>query len=58
MEGVWDQADDKIVLRNFGIEGFLVGDVDGDGMGILDSLGELLGAFKGSASCITFSSNL
>jgi hypothetical protein len=55
MKGIWDQADDQIVLRNCGIKGFLVGDIEGDWMGILDAFGELLGTFESSASYPTIS---
>jgi hypothetical protein len=49
VEGVRDQADDHIVLGNGSIESLVVVDIEGDGSGQLDALGELLGAFESSA---------
>lgn len=51
VEGVGDQADDKIVLRKLGVQGLLVGHIEGDGDGILDTNRESLCGFKSSASC-------
>jgi hypothetical protein len=50
MEGIRDQADDQIVLCNFGIESVVICDVERDGMGVLDTFRELLSALEGSAS--------
>lgn len=49
VERVRDQADDDVVLGNGGIEGLFVVDVERDGRGQLDALGELLCAFERSA---------
>ena len=47
--GVGDQADDKVVLGNLGVEGGVVGDVDRDGRGAPDAGGEGLGGLEGPA---------
>jgi hypothetical protein len=44
-----DQANDQIILCSFSIENFLVCDIEGDRVSVLDSGRELLGAFEGSA---------
>lgn len=46
---VGDQANDQVVLGNGSIESLFVVDVEGDGSGKLDALGELLGTFESSA---------
>ena len=38
VEGVGNQADDEIVLGYLGVEGLLIGNVEGDRVGILDAL--------------------
>ena len=40
---VRDQADDKVMLGNLGVQGLLVVDIEGDGVCVLDARGELLG---------------
>jgi hypothetical protein len=52
VEGVGDQADDKIVLSNLSVESLVVGYVERDGVSILDTLGELLSAGEGAAGCV------
>lgn len=49
VEGIGDQADDQIVLRDLGVQSLIVGDIKGDGSGILDAGREGLGRFEGSA---------
>lgn len=49
VKSVRDQADDQIVLSDGSIEGLFVVDVERDGSGQLNALGELLGAFESSA---------
>lgn len=51
VESVRDQADDQVMLSNLSIEGLVVGDVEGDGVGILDALRERLCGLECSASC-------
>lgn len=51
VERVWDQANDQIMFRNFSIESFLVGDVEGDRVSILDTFGELFGGLE-SPTCL------
>ena len=51
VEGVGDQADDEIVLGNLSIESLVVGDIERDGGGVLDALGELLSRGKSTAGC-------
>lgn len=50
VEGVRDQADDKIVLGELGVESLIVGDIERDGAGVLDTGRERFGGFKSSAS--------
>lgn len=47
--GVRDQADDQVVLGNGSIESLFVVDVEGDGRGKVDALGELLCFLESSA---------
>jgi hypothetical protein len=49
VEGVWDQANNKIVLCYRGVEGFVVGDIEGDWLCELDALSLLLCALESSA---------
>jgi hypothetical protein len=49
VEGVWDQANNKIVLCYSSVEGFVVGDIKGDWLCVLDALGELPCAVESSA---------
>jgi hypothetical protein len=49
MVGIWDQADDEVMLCDFGVEGLVVGDIDRDGVGVLDAFGELLRCCEGPA---------
>ena len=51
MERIRNQADDEIVLGKLGIKGLGVGDVEGDGGGVLDSGREGFCGFKSPASC-------
>lgn len=50
MEGIRDQADDEIMLGNFGIESLLVGDIERDRGSTLDTSRQLLSTLQGSAS--------
>lgn len=47
--GVGDQADDQVVLGDGSIESLFIVDVEGDGRGKVDALGELLCLFESSA---------
>lgn len=49
VEGVWDQANNKIVLCYRSVKGFVVSDIEGDWLCELDALGELLCAVEISA---------
>lgn len=49
VEGVRDQTNDKIVLCYSIVKGFGVGDIEGDWLCKLDTLGELLCAVESSA---------
>jgi hypothetical protein len=49
MKIIWDQANNKIVLRYRSVEGFVVGDIEGDWLCELDALGALLCAVESSA---------
>lgn len=52
VESVGDQADDQIVLGDLGVESGIVGDIERDGGGVLNTGGQLLGRLESSASCI------
>ena len=49
VESIRDERDDQIVLGDLGVEGLVVVYVEGDGVGILDTFREFLGALEGSA---------
>jgi len=49
VEGIGDQADDKVMLGDLGVEGLVVGDIEGDGGRVLDALRQLLGRCLGPA---------
>ena len=51
VEGVGNQADDKVVLRELGVQGLVVGNIERDGGGILDAGRERLGGLESPASC-------
>jgi hypothetical protein len=51
VEGVGNERDDQIVLANLLLERIGVGDVEGDGAGVLETLGEGFGAVEGTAGC-------
>lgn len=42
VESVWDQADGNVDLCNLSLEGGRVGDIERDGVAVLEALGELL----------------
>lgn len=48
VECVWDQADDDSDLANLVLEGSLIGDIEGDGVAVLQAFTELLGRVEGS----------
>lgn len=50
MEGIGDQADNQVVLANLSIQCLVVGHIEGNGGGMLNTLGERLGGREGSAS--------
>jgi len=49
VEGVWDQANNKIVLWYRSVEGCFVGEIEGDWLCELDALGEFLCVAESSA---------
>lgn len=49
VEGVGDQRDDQVVLADLVNERVRVGDVEGDGAGVLEALGESFGAVESTA---------
>lgn len=49
VEGIRDQTNDKIVLCYSSVKGFQIGDIEGDWLCQLDTLGELLCVVKISA---------
>jgi len=50
VEGIGDQADDQVVLGDLGVQGTVVGDIEGDGGGILDTSRERFRVLESSAS--------
>ena len=51
VERVGDQADDKVVLGDLGVQGLLIGHIERDGSGILDAGRKSLGRFQSPAGC-------
>lgn len=51
VESVGDQADDEVVLGDFGVKGLVVVDIEGNSLGELDAVSEGLGGLDVSASC-------
>lgn len=51
MESIRDQADHEVDFGNLSIECFLVGDIEGDLLGVLDTFTKLLSTLEGSAGC-------
>jgi hypothetical protein len=49
--GIGDQADDKVVLRELGIQSLVVGNIERDRGSIFDTDRERLGGFECPASC-------
>lgn len=50
VEGVGDQGDDNVNLLHSSVELSIVAHVQGDGLGVLETSSELLGAVEGTAS--------
>jgi hypothetical protein len=51
VEGVGNERDDQVVLADLLLERIGVGDVEGDGAGVLETLSEGFGAVKGTTGC-------
>jgi hypothetical protein len=51
VEGVGNERDDQVVLADLLLKRIGVRDVEGDGAGVLETLGEGFGAVKGTAGC-------
>jgi len=49
VESVGDQGDDEVDSLHGLVEGGIVANVEGDSLGVLEVLGQLLGAFEGTA---------
>jgi hypothetical protein len=49
VEGVGNEGDDQVVLADLVLERRRVGDIEGDGAGVLETLGEGFGAGEGTA---------
>lgn len=49
MEGVGDQADNKVVLGDLGVQGLVIGNIERDGSGILDADRESFGGLQSPA---------
>lgn len=52
MEGIRDQRDDQVDFGNFGVECFVVGDIEGDGTGVLDASSKGFGTLERSTGYI------
>lgn len=50
VESIWDQGDDQVDLGNLCLKSLRVGDIDRDGIGVLEAFTELLGAVQSPAS--------
>lgn len=55
VEGVGDQGDGEIDLLQGLVKSSIIGDIKGDGLGVLEALAELLSTLEGSASCWEYS---
>lgn len=51
VEGVGDQADDKVVLGDLSVQGLGIGNIERDGSGILDADRESFGGLQSPAGC-------
>lgn len=51
VEGVGDQGDGEIDLLQGLVKSSIIGDIEGDGLGVLEALAELLSTLEGSAGC-------
>ena len=51
VEGVRDQGDSHIDLGKGLVESSFITDIEGNGLGVLEALAELLGVLEGSAGC-------
>lgn len=49
VECVGNEGDDQVILADLVLERCCVGDVEGDGAGVLEALGESLGAVESTA---------
>jgi hypothetical protein len=54
MESVGDQGDDQVDLLHGLVQGGIIADIEGDGLGVLESRGKRLGTLKCTASCLSF----
>lgn len=50
MECVWDQTNDEVVLCDLSVEGLVIGDIEGDWAGELDTFAELPGRVESTTS--------
>lgn len=50
VEGVWDQRDDQVNLADLLLQRLSIGNIDSDGIGVLEALSKLLGALQSAAS--------
>lgn len=51
VEGVGDQGDGEVNLLQSLVKSSIVGDIEGDGLGVLEAFAELLSTLEGSAGC-------
>ena len=51
VEGIGDQANNKIVLGDLGVQGLRIGNIERDGSGILDADRKSFGRLQGPAGC-------
>lgn len=53
VESVGDQRDDQVGLLHSLVQGSIIADIEGDGLGVLEARGKRLGTLKGTASCLS-----
>ena len=51
VERVGDQADDKVMLGDLGVQGLLIGHIERDGSSILDASRKSFGGLQSPAGC-------
>ena len=52
VESVGDQADDEVDLLESLVQSSIITDIEGDGLGVLEAIAQLLSTLKGTAGYI------